>query len=108
VASLSTNHTPGTAVDIFAVRGETPEIRDAAREFLVKQVGRKYDYLGVLGFVFRAPSLHRRKKWFCSELVAEAYAYAAYPLLRSPSYKVYPGMLAASPMLRHAGGIITS
>lgn len=97
--SLSDGHTPGTVVDIFWMPGETPEIRVLVREFLRSQLGKKYDKLGILGFVVRATRLNRKAKWFCSELVSEAYAYAGQPLLRLPSYKVYPGLLAASPML---------
>ena len=107
VANISINHTPGTDVDLFAVTGETPEIRAAVRELLRSQVGKGYDFLGILGFVCRAPILQRRSKWFCSELIAEAYSYAGHQLIRLPSYKIYPGMLAASPMLRHTGGTRT-
>jgi uncharacterized protein YycO len=106
--SISEDHTPGTEVHLYTVIGETPETREEVRKFMISQLGKKYDWLGILGFVFRAKSLHRRTKWFCSELVAEAYASAAHPLVRAPSFKVYPGMLAASPLLKHTGGMITS
>jgi hypothetical protein len=108
VESPNVNHTPGTMVDLFTVTGEQPFQTEIIRKFLKDQVGKKYDFAGVLGFIFRAKRLHRKDKWFCSELVAEAYATAGLPLLRLPSFKIYPGMLAASPMLKHCGGFTTS
>jgi uncharacterized protein YycO len=108
VASPNVNHTPGTMVDIFYVTSEQAFQTEIIRQFLKDQVGKKYDFAGILGFIFRATRLQRKQKWFCSELVAEAYATAGLPLLRIPSYKIYPGMLAASPMLRHTGGFTTS
>lgn len=104
----SHNHTPGTMVDLFTVKGETPEHTAIIREFMQSQLGKPYDFLGILGFVFRATRLQRKTKWFCSELVAEAYATAGIPLVRLPSHKVYPGMLATSLRLKPTGGITTS
>jgi uncharacterized protein YycO len=108
VKTPSSNHTPGTAVDLFIVLDEEPHHTAMIREFLMAQVGKKYDFAGILGFIFRATHLQRKQKWFCSELVAEAYATAGLPLLRIPSHKIYPGMLAGSPMLKHSGGFVTS
>ena len=105
--AISYGHRPGTQVEIYRVTGETPEIRAAVREFLSQNKGKKYDYLGILGFVFRAERLARKQRWFCSELVAEAYAYAAHPLLRIPSNQVYPGMLGASPLLKLEEELVT-
>lgn len=108
VKTPSCNHTPGTALDLFIVPQEEPHHTAMIREFLLSQVGKKYDFAGILGFIFRVTRLQRKQKWFCSELVAEAYATAGLPLLRLPSFKIYPGMIAASPMLRHTGGFTTS
>jgi len=108
VPSLSTNHTPGTRIDLYTVIGETPAHTAIIRDFLHAQLGKPYDYLGLFGFLFRATRLQDKHKWFCSELVAEAYATAALPLMRIPSHKIYPGMLAASPMLKHIGGTVTT
>jgi hypothetical protein len=108
VATPNVNHTPGTMVDIFTVHGEEPFQTEIIRQFLLDQVGKKYDFAGIFGFVFRATRLQNKEKWFCSELVAEAYATAGLPLLRLPSYKIYPGMLASSTALKHCGGFTTS
>jgi uncharacterized protein YycO len=107
-ATPSQNHTPGTPVDLFTVPGETPQQTEMIRAFLLAQVGKKYDYAGVIGFLLRSHRLQRKNKWFCSELVAEAYAQAGLPLLNMPSYMIYPGMLAASPRLKHTGGFTTT
>ena len=41
------------------------------KEWCDKHVGKKYDYMGVLGFVL--PFIHDNKnKWFCSEICCEA------------------------------------
>ena len=40
------------------------------REFCDKQEGKKYDYLGVAGFVFG--NNDNDKKWFCSEISTKA------------------------------------
>lgn len=108
VPTIDTNHTPGTPVRIYEVAGETPQIRAAVRSFLSGEVGRKYDWLGVFGFVLRANRFARQNRWFCSELVAEAYRLAGHKILNLPSNKVFPGMLAASPMLRLYKESVTS
>jgi hypothetical protein len=43
---------------------------DRLRVFCEAQVGKKYDVLGVLGFVW--PLRQDRKKWFCSEVIVAA------------------------------------
>jgi uncharacterized protein YycO len=106
--NMSTNHTPGTSVVMFDVIDETPRHTPLIREFLQAQVGKQYDFAGILGFLIRSRRLQHDGKWFCSELVAAAYANAGIPLLNLPAFKIYPGMLVSSPRLRHAGGITTS
>ena len=99
--SLSSRHTPGTEVDLFYVPTETTKHTASVRAFLDSCLGARYDYLSVVRFVTRRPqSQSSRDKWFCSELVAEAYARAGLPLLnRVPSWNIFPGMLAYSPLL---------
>lgn len=43
----------------------------AARRFLISQLGKKYDWTAIVGFVFREPWA-RAGRWFCSELVEAA------------------------------------
>jgi hypothetical protein len=42
-------------------------------QWLWKQLGKKYDFLGLFGFLFRSDKWQNLHKWFCSEL-------AMYPL----------------------------
>lgn len=50
---------------------DVPEINaDKAIEFFNTQLGKKYDYLGLYGFVI--PFKDHESKWFCSEIVTEA------------------------------------
>lgn len=101
VADQQKQHTPGTAVDLFTV-AMTDEQKWAAQEFLIHQIGKPYDYGGILGFMTRAKSEHP-EKWFCSELVFAACLSAGVELLRRiPAWKVYPGMLSLSAVLADA------
>lgn len=46
------------------------------------QLGKGYDYLGLLGILARQRNWQSTEDWFCSELVAWAFAEAGYPLFR--------------------------
>jgi hypothetical protein len=106
--SLHTNHTPGTEVDVFSVP-TSPDQQIVIAQFLRFQVGKRYDYRGIVHFITRrAESAAGQDRWFCSELVLAAYRAAGIDLLaRIPAYKVYPGMLAYSPLLDPVGTITT-
>jgi hypothetical protein len=102
VPSFSSAHTPGTQLDIFA----TPATREQSltiRRFLEWQIGKPYDWRGILHFVTRRPEYPRdQDRWFCSELVFAAYRSAGVPLLaRVDAFTVSPGMLSWSPLLVH-------
>ncbi|MDD2657582.1 MAG: hypothetical protein PHD04_02890 [Candidatus Pacebacteria bacterium] len=60
---------------------------------LCKEVGKKYDYFGILHFLTRRGGDDRRK-WFCSELVFSKVNPVRTLLNNVPDYKVYPSMLA--------------
>ncbi len=50
--------------------------------FLVNQLGRPYDWRGILNFHFhRSRRWRDGRAWFCSELVAAAFECAGWPLL---------------------------
>lgn len=57
------------------------------------EIGKAYDWVGLLGFGFRRRAWQRSTRWFCSELVAHAFAAAGHPLLRSDPWRVSPPML---------------
>lgn len=46
------------------------------------QIGKPYDWAGILGFATRQ-NWQSEDKWFCSELVAWAFQEAGFPLLRA-------------------------
>lgn len=86
-------------IQAFTVDGMTAEQWTQAIDLAVTQVGKKYDYWGVLTFISRrkAPS---NDKWFCSELVFEALQHAGINLLeRIEANEVSPGHLLLSPKL---------
>jgi len=57
------------------------------------QLGKPYDWIGLAGFGLRRSAWQNDARWFCSELVAHAFAVAGYPLLRSEPWRVSPPML---------------
>ena len=86
-------------VEAYEVVGMTPEQWDEAIAWAESQIGKKYDFGGVMRFVTR----WRKKqddKWFCSELVFEAIKRAGVPLLeRVQCSQVSPTVLSFSPLL---------
>jgi hypothetical protein len=100
----SMDHTPGTPIDLFEVKGLTAEQRAGIESFLLSQVGKRYDYRGVTRFVTRLPPVDQMDRWFCSVLVFMAVASVRAPLLaRIPSHKVNPTLLSYAPDLRLTG-----
>lgn len=96
--SVGANHKDGTVIDCFTFESNTTS--DALIvTFLEQHLGDKYDYLSVLRFLDRRrESVSSQDKWFCSELVFAAMAYAGLaPLERIEAYAVNPGMLGISP-----------
>jgi uncharacterized protein YycO len=89
-------HTPGTVVDVYRVPGSL----DAERFWtaLEGEVGKKYDFKGILGFLARSKTQSDRA-WFCSELVFAVAAQTGTLLLHCPAYKVSPTLLSYSPLL---------
>lgn len=104
VANISVGHKPNTPVEFFSV-DITPAERIRIEKFLRDQVGKKYDFHGVLKFISRRKTTHdQQRKWFCSELVSAAFNRIGHPLLaRIRDEQVSPGLLAISPLLhRHS------
>jgi uncharacterized protein YycO len=66
----------------------------AALDWLAKQLGRRYDWTAVVGFIFRA-GWADPGKWFCSELAAAAIQKGGRKLLREELSRVTPGLLWA-------------
>ena len=92
-------HTPGTVVDVLEVPGVDA---DLAWDFSIEQIGKPYDYRGVVRFVTRQ-SYHINGRWFCSELASAACSAGDVELLRIPHHESSPRDVAASPMVKHVG-----
>lgn len=102
-APFDQDHRPGTVVDLYHIPLSSEQV-EGINDFLRAQVGKKYDWLGILGFIVRSDRAHRKTTWFCSELIAEAFDLIGKPLLaRCPPHRMLPGMIALSPFLQYAG-----
>lgn len=98
ITSLSEGHTPGTKVDIFEVE-TTPDQEVRIAEFLLDQVGKKYDFGGVLRFLSRR-NKNNPQMWFCSKLAFSCFLYGGIELLkRIEPYQVAPVTMVRSPLL---------
>lgn len=93
-------HTPGTRIDLYEPRSWSMTRHRKYWDWLLGQVGKKYDWLGVLGFLTRRDGAHSRLKWFCSEKIQEGSVAVGDPfLVNVPSHRVYPGQIPTSPVL---------
>lgn len=91
--------TDWTDVDLFEIEGLTPLVETRAYSFACDQVGKKYDYWGVIRFVSRR-HMPANEKWFCSELAFAALEIAGLRLLeRIDASEVSPHLLSLSPLL---------
>ena len=54
-----------------------------------KEIGTKYDWGGVLGLGFRR-RWNKDDAWFCSELIAAAFARVGEPLVRVDAWRITP------------------
>ena len=72
------------------------------KNFLEEAVGTPYDYWAVIAFLSRKKErVTSKSKYFCSELVCEAFAWIDKPLFhRLHCRKVSPGLIANSVRLK--------
>ena len=108
VPEIGLNHTKGTRIDLYEL---TPELsNDDANEglkFLSEQIGKKYDYKGILGFLLRKKNMHNPDAWFCSELVfAFLRKCGRFVLNEVEPYQVNPQMLPMCPEFVYIGYIV--
>jgi hypothetical protein len=92
------NHTKGTQVDIFKVRGITPEQEQGIVQWYRAHEGRPYDYMGILGFPLRVNFQHDNS-YFCSEAQASADKSVGLSIVRGETYKMKPDTYGTSGML---------
>lgn len=69
--------------------------------WLTMQIGKPYDWTAIYGMAFRR-DWHKPTRWFCSELVAGAWADVGYPLVIDDGKidRITPRDLLLSPFLR--------
>ena len=60
------------------------------------QMGKPYDWAGIFGILTRQ-RFERVDRWFCSELIAWAFAQAGSPLVRGHLYRITPRDLSILP-----------
>lgn len=92
----------GELIQVFSVEC-TDEQADKIEEFLKAQIGKKYDYPMVLGFMSRSSREGQQSggKWFCSELAFAAFLRNGIALLaRIDPWAVSPPHLSYSPLLK--------
>jgi uncharacterized protein YycO len=73
--------------------------RDRLLWWLHLQLDKPYDWTAVFGIGLRR-DWQQDDKWFCSELVAAAFAHVGMPLVRLDQWRITPQDLAQSPLLR--------
>lgn len=77
-----------------------------AYEWAQTQIGKPYDYSAITGIAFDR-NWHEEDRWFCSELVAEAFIRIGYPILSTrPSnmlWRITPRDLLLSRQLIYLG-----
>jgi len=98
------DHTPGTEIDFYNIHGLTNEQRAGIEEFLLRQVGKGYDFRGITRFLSRrAPNngdIDSLLRWFCSVLIFAAVQKVRRPLLqRVMPHQVHPTLLSYAPAL---------
>lgn len=73
----------------------------AAWTYAAKQLGKSYDWLGILGIAMKR-DWQGDDKWFCSELVAKACLEAGAPVVNTSLRvnRITPQTLLNSPLLR--------
>lgn len=107
--SIHHQHTPGTPVDLFRVEGQQHYHTTALRQFHIAQVGKPYDWKGVMRFVTRGreDEPENPSDWFCSRLLMCAHRMVGLPLLaRVEDWKVFPGEVTYSPRLHLVKSVI--
>jgi uncharacterized protein YycO len=99
----SAGHTPRTLIDLFAVDTMGEDQRALLEGWMLGQIGKPYDWRGVLRFLSRRKT-DNPVRWFCSELLMAAFNAAGHPLLlRIAPWQTSPTDLVRSPLLRHVG-----
>jgi len=107
IKSLSDGHKSGTKVDIYEIPCTGLQER-MFTEYLMRQVGKKYDFLGLVSFYFNKSKYNREDRWFCSELFVAACNFADIQLLNNVEpWQVSPSLVTRSPLPKRVNSMIT-
>lgn len=111
--NISYGHTPKTRVDFFEIEMQADQL-ELLECALQSQLGKKYDYKGVLRFcpalrffMRDSPSKREQARWFCSEYVCWALEEAGIILLNKPCWKISPSDIPSSPIVRYTSSAYT-
>ena len=104
VPSPLVGHDPRTPIDFFFVQGMDEISAQLVTDFFRRQLGKPYDFWGIIGFLSRRSRRACDPRWFCSEILIEALRAGGLHILsnRLDSYKVTPRDVAVSPLLIRA------
>lgn len=93
-------------IAVYRVLDISPEQERQVIAFMRRELGKNYDWAAVLKFISRRR--HRPDdRWFCSELVFEAFKSAGVALLHNiEGYQVSPGSLGMSSRLYPVVGTV--
>jgi len=92
------NHKKGTVIDLYKLK-TTDEEEQKAELFALSQLGKKYDYWAILGFMIRK-NIHEKKALVCSEYVFSICLSIGKVLLNNlKAYQVSPRDITTSPLL---------
>jgi len=91
-------HKKGTEYDIFETEVTKTQFEEF-RQYLTKQYKKKYDYLGVLGFIDSRVK-QDDNKWFCSELVYKSLKHIEIELFNRDIKFPSPSLVSISPLLK--------
>lgn len=84
-------------INCYALRTPlTTDEQGRLHALMERELGKGYDWLGVIRFVSRRRHKGADNKWFCSEIVAYAFEEIGRPLSNRPSWQMTPGDVAAS------------
>lgn len=104
--NFSIGHTNGTVIDVFNI--VDPKFNDVkALEFLFDQVGKSYDWLGLLRFITHVPA-KENGRWFCSEIAAAMSDYVGSPFQNYHPCKISPAHITMSIGLKKSGKLIVN
>jgi len=84
----------------YDIQGMTDDQARKAAAWATEQLGRQYDYWGILGYTIWLGRLQHKKRWFCSEYAETAIRYAGIVL--TPDYapcRISPARLMDSHLL---------